>query len=183
MWDPCGRALQFVPLAAPVVILTLNAAVTSPEEVVLEQTFFSPSHIRITRQTEHVRKPFYTGCASTGRRAGLGCGSLWLPDRELPQFKGDMIYLYFDHWHRGGRSRRTVGSEQWVVRRTTTGQHGGGSLWSGRVFELSCTFENHAAAPKATHWSYDNTFVCRMICQNWGKSYLDTFLWTVIIWK
>lgn len=43
---------------------------------------------------------FYICCASTERR--VGCGSLWLPERELPPVKGDMMYLYFDHWHRGG---------------------------------------------------------------------------------
>lgn len=36
----------------------------------------------------------------------VGCGSRWLPGRELPSVKGDLMYLYFVHWHRRGRSQR-----------------------------------------------------------------------------
>lgn len=95
---PHGHALQFV-LHTTCCDTDLDRS--KPKVVVKENSdcFKGTLKCHIKKNMEGKVK-FCICCASTECRSS--CRSLWLPERELPPVKGDMVYLYFVHWHRGG---------------------------------------------------------------------------------
>lgn len=96
---PLGHALS-PSSAAPVVPLTLNAAVPK-EEVQWNPRLFpiiQKKNPDLKYQLPKASKETVCICS------GFVCASD--SERELPLGKGDVMYLYFDHWH-GGAEQHT----------------------------------------------------------------------------